>query len=268
MLQRLYVNSQLILITYLYTYSIWKRLLEPAERQSILKALFTGIGAGYNFFFSIARNAKRIGACETVRGSYSIISPQRDSRFSSWTASTKGDLPVYSAETYLGVHGETNQKKKEKRENDTESGEGEKGRLSQSVPCSRIMARTHCSNYLCIRLTALSAESAGRGTCVTNMLAHPYARVRVRVRAKKWTIERGEKKNKPRQGTALVGRIPREKKKRLTMLSCTYTQPTRARVYTFHVWRSACAYTTSVHCADTKRVSRIQCSPSDAQLTS
>jgi len=86
--------------------------------------------------------------------------------------STKGDLPVYSAETYLTGYA-VKQKKKRKRKSDTESGKGEKERFSQSVPCSRIMARTHCSNYLCIRLTPLSAEPAGRGTCVTNMRACP-----------------------------------------------------------------------------------------------
>lgn len=50
------------------------------------------------------------------------------------------------------------------------------GRTSLSKPCSRIMPRTHCSNYSCIRLTPLSAEPAGRGTCVTNVRARPRHR--------------------------------------------------------------------------------------------
>lgn len=85
-------------------------------------------------------------------------------------ASTKGDLPVYSAETYLGVHGEI---KKGKGKMIRRAARERKDVLSQSAPCSRIMARTHCSNYLCIRLTPLSAEPAGRGTCVTNMRVRP-----------------------------------------------------------------------------------------------
>lgn len=90
------------------------------------------------------------------------------------------------------------------------------GRTSLSKPCSRIMARTHCSNYSCIRLTPLSAEPAGRGTCVTNVRARPrhrrmclYAYVLVCVRV---CAQRNGRKNKPHQGTTLVERVAREKK--------------------------------------------------------
>lgn len=173
---------------------VYERLLEPAERQPILKALFTAarIGAGYNFFFSIARprNAKRVGACETVRAVIRSFRPKETAasllRGSHRQKGISRCTPQRRTSGYTVK--QTKKREKEKRENDTESGKGEKERPSQSVPCSRIMARTHCSNYLCIRLTALSAESAGRGTCVTNMRArpptHPCACMRACVRAK------------------------------------------------------------------------------------
>jgi len=203
---------------------MYQQLLKTAVRQS-KSPIHNRV---WDTFFYIARpkNAKRIGACS---GSYPIISPQRDSRFSSLrlyrgSHRQKGSPGVLRRDVPWGT--QWNKKKKDnKRENDTESDKGEKERFSQSVPCSRIMARTHCSNYLCIRLTLLSAEPAGRGTCVTNMRARPptlaYSRAYVRIctYVKKWMTE----KNIPRQETALVGCLhERKEETTITILSHIY----------------------------------------------
>lgn len=116
----------------------------------------------------------------TPPSSYPIIRPKETARSLPsrlYCGSTKGDPPAYFAEATAATRWNT-----KRNEGKRYGGRwGEKERVSQSTPCSRIMARTHCSNYSCIRLTSLSVEPAGRGTCVTNMRPHRHSCACVRM---------------------------------------------------------------------------------------
>lgn len=168
---------------YIYTYMV----REMVDRQTYLKALFTATGCRYGIFSQsqdrgMQKESKRTRQFGQLSDHFvPKRQPLPSSAFIPQIASTKGDLPRYFAEATV-VRDKTKKRKRKKKRKRYGGWQAEKERLTQSVPCSRIMARTHCSNYSRIRLTSLSAEPAVRWTCVTNMRARPPAPTPVCIR--------------------------------------------------------------------------------------
>lgn len=93
---------------------MYQQLLKMAVRQSI-KALFA-TACRIHFLKSQGRRMQKESERARQFGQlFDHFAPKRQpllfSAFTPWIASTKGDLPVYSAETYLGVHSEIKKKK-------------------------------------------------------------------------------------------------------------------------------------------------------------
>lgn len=135
----IYANSQLILIMYLCTYRV-RAVIGAGWTAAYSESPFTAaISVRDIFFFFQSQDRGMQKESEHTRQFgqlFDHFAPKRQPLlFSADRIDKRGSPGVLRRDVPSGTRW-NKQKKKEKRENDTESGKGEKERLSQSVPCS------------------------------------------------------------------------------------------------------------------------------------